>query len=399
MREREAIKERFELLTKEADERKRRQVAAAEALVLGRGGISAVARITGVSRAAISRGIKELQTDADLAGNRIRKKGAGRKKKESSDPSVYQDLERLVEPESRGDPESPLRWTCKSTRKLAKELGRMGHRISHQTVAKFLHQLGYSLQANSKTREGGDNPDRDAQFNHINSTTKQFLEWGEPAISVDAKKKELVGDLKNAGVEWHPKGQPEHVRVYDFPIPELGRVTPYGIYDLQDNSGWVNVGVDHDTASFAVESIRRWWNTEGRHTYQQASQLLVCADGGGSNGSRVRLWKWELQQLADETGLSITVCHLPPGTSKWNKIEHRLFSFISQNWRGKPLVSYEVILKLISATSNEKGLTVQSCLDTTAYPRGISISDEQMATLNIQHDLFHGEWNYTILPR
>jgi Rhodopirellula transposase DDE domain len=308
-------------------------------------------------------------------------------------------LERLVEPVTWGDPESPLRWTCKSVRKLAAELNQQGHQISHQLVSELLHALGYSLQANRKTREGGSHPDRNAQFEQVNAQTKSFLTQGEPVISVDAKKKELVGDFKNPGHEWHPKGEPEEVRVYDFPIPGLGRATPYGIYDLECNMGWVNVGIDHDTATFAVESIRRWWNEEGRQRYPEAKRLLISADGGGSNGSRVRLWKWELQHLADEIGLAITVCHLPPGTSKWNKIEHRLFAWISQNWRGKPLVDYAVIVKLIAATTTEAGLTVQCQLDTNRYPTGRKISDEEMTTLFIVPDAFHGEWNYTLFPR
>jgi hypothetical protein len=284
-------------------------------------------------------------------------------------------------------------------RKLAKELHQMGHQVSHELVSELLHGLGYSLQANRKTREGGTHPDRDAQFAHLNAQAEAFLAAGEPVVSVDAKKKELVGDFKNAGREWHPKEKPEEVQVYDFPIPGLGRATPYGVYDLSRNTGWVNVGIDHNTAAFAVESIRRWWNEVGRQQYPEAKRLLISADGGGSNGSRVRLWKWEVQQLADETGLSITVCHLPPGTSKWNKIEHRLFAWISQNWRGKPLISYAVILKLIAATTTEAGLTVQCQLDTNRYPPGRKLSDEEMATLCIQPDSFHGEWNYTILPR
>jgi hypothetical protein len=325
--------------------------------------------------------------------------GGGRKSTLSKDPHLREDLERLVEPVTRGDPESPLRWTSKSVRKLAKELQRMGHQVSHELVSELLHALGYSLQANRKTREGGTHPDRDAQFEHLNAQAEAFLAAGEPVVSVDAKKKELVGDFKNAGREWRPQGEPEQVRVYDFPIPELGRATPYGGYDLGRNTGWVNVGIDHNTAAFAVESIRRWWKEVGRQQYPQAKRLLISADGGGSNGSRVRLWQWEVQQLADETGLSITVCHLPPGTSKWNKIEHRLFAWISQNWRGKPLTNYAVILKLIAATTTEAGLTVQCQLDTNRYPAGRKISEEQMATLSIRPDSFHGEWNYTILPR
>ncbi len=399
MKEEAGIKRRFELVAGELNERSRRLVAASEAVAIGWGGISAVSRATGLSRKAISHGIKELQERGEGSEGRIRRIGGGRKTTVSKDPSLREDLERLVEPLTRGDPESPLRWTCKSVRKLAEELIRQGHQVSHQLVSEVLYELGYSLQANRKTREGGDHPDRDAQFEYINAQAESFLAEGSPVVSVDAKKKELVGDFKNAGREWCPQGEPEQVRVYDFPISGLGRATPYGVYDLGQNAGWVNVGMDHDTATFAVESIRRWWNAVGQDQYPEAKRLLISADGGGSNGSRVRLWKWELQQLADETGLSITVCHLPPGTSKWNKIEHRLFAWISQNWRGKPLTSYAVILKLIAATTTEAGLTVQCQLDTTTYPAGRKVSNEEMATLSLLPDVFHGEWNYTIQPR
>jgi transposase len=400
MDEREkAIKQRFDLLAKELNERTRRLFAASEAMTIGRRGIAMVSRATGLSRKAISLGIKQLQEEARISSGRIRRGGGGRKKTVTKDLSLSEDLERLVEPVTRGDPESPLRWTCKSVRKLAAELNREGHQVSHQLVSELLHALGYSLQANRKTREGGQHPDRNAQFEQINAQTQLFLAQGEPVISVDAKKKELVGDFKNPGHEWHPEGEPEEVRVYDFPIPGLGRATPYGIYDLEGNTGWVNVGIDHDTAAFAVESIRRWWNQEGRQRYPEAKRLLISADGGGSNGSRVRLWKWELGHLADEIGLAITVCHLPPGTSKWNKIEHRLFAWISQNWRGKPLVDYAIILKLIAATTTEAGLTVQCQLDTNRSPTGRKLSDEEMSTLFIVPDAFHGEWNYTLFPR
>src|SRR6266566_3733659 len=399
MKEEAAIKRRFELVARELNERSRRLVAASEAVAIGWGGISAVSRATGLSRKAISHGIKELQEQAGAGEGRIRRKGGGRKTTVSKDPSLLEDLERLVEPVTRGDPESPLRWTCKSVRKLAEELTRQVHQVSHQLVSELLHEQGYSLQANRKTREGGDHPDRDAQFAYLNAQAASFLAAGEPVVSVDAKKKELVGDFKNPGREWRPQGEPEEVRVYDFPISGLGRATPYGVYDLGQNAGWVNVGMDHDTAAFAVESLRRWWKVVGQEQYPEAKRLLISADGGGSNGSRVRLWKWELQQWADETGLAITVCHLPPGTSKWNKIEHRLFAWISQNWRGKPLVSYAVILKLIAATTTTTGLSVQCQLDTNRYPAGRKVSDEEMATLSIVPDTFHGEWNYTILPR
>jgi transposase len=399
MKREEEIKQRYERVAAELNERTRRLLAASEALAIGWGGVSAVSRATGLSRPVISQGIKELQQGAKAGEGRIRRQGGGRKSTLSKDPRLSEDLERLVEPVTRGDPESPLRWTSKSVRKLALELQRMGHQVSHELVSELLHGLGYSLQALRKTREGGEHADRDGQFEHLNAQAAEFLAAGEPAVSVDAKKKELVGDFKNPGREWHPQGAAEQVRVYDFPIKGLGRATPYGVYDLGRNAGWVNVGIDHDTAAFAVESLRRWWKTVGQSQYPQAKRLLISADGGGSNGSRVRLWKWELQQLADETGLAITVCHLPPGTSKWNNTPHRLFAWISQNWRGKPLVSYAVILQLIAATTTEAGLTVQCQLDTTSYPTGRKISDEEMATLSIRPDAFHGEWNYTILPR
>ncbi len=399
MEKEEEIKQRYERLAGELNERTRRLFAANEAMALGWGGIAVVARATGLSRQVIVDGMQELREGQRAGEGRIRRSGGGRKSNVSKDPSLSEDLERLVEPVTRGDPESPLRWTSKSVRKLAKELQHLGHQVSHELVSELLHELGYSLQALRKTREGGEHPDRDGQFEHLNAQAAAFLAAGEPAVSVDAKKKELVGDFKNPGREWHPQGEAEQVRVYDFPIKGLGRATPYGVYDLGRNAGWVNVGIDHDTAAFAVQSIRSWWNQVGQQQYPEAQRLLISADGGGSNGSRVRLWKWELQQLADETGLAITVCHLPPGTSKWNKIEHRLFAWISQNWRGKPLVSYAVILQLIAATTTETGLTVQCQLDTNSYPAGRKVSDEEMATLSIQPDAFHGEWNYTISPR
>ena len=395
----EAIKERYARVAGTLDERGRRAVAASEALTIGWGGITAVARATGLSRTAIERGIKELSGATPVAPpGRVRRPGGGRKKTAERDPTALTDLERLVEPATRGDPESPLRWTSKSLRRLAAELRAQGHRVSYQWVADTLHAARYSLQANRKTREGDRHPDRDAQFAHINAAAAASLAAGEPVISVDAKKKELVGDFKNGGREWEPQGQPEEVRVYDFPIPGLGRATPYGVYDLAANAGWVNVGIDHDTAAFAVESIRRWWRGAGRTRYPAARRLLITADGGGSNGARTRLWKRELQRLADETGLAIAVCHFPPGTSKWNKIEHRLFSFITQNWRGRPLVSYAVILSLIAATTTETGLSVESSLDTNTYPTGVKVTDAAMAALRLEPGPFHGEWNYTILP-
>jgi len=383
----------------------RRLVAASESKAIGYGGVSVVARATGVSRRAITEGMKELKEPKKrkdrLEEARIRRRGAGRKRTVDKDSSLLEDLDRLVDPVTRGDPESPLRWTCKSVRRLAEELQHEGHSVSYQTVAELLHALDYSLQANQKTLEGSQHADRDEQFEYINRKAQRYLKQGEPVISVDTKKKELVGDFKNPGREWELKGQPEEVRVHDFQIrePDKGKVAPYGVYDLGRNVGWVSVGVDHDTAAFAVESIRRWWRWMGTGSYPQAKRLLITADSGGSNGARVRLWKWELQKLADEIGLEISVCHFPPGTSKWNKIEHRLFSFISQNWRGKPLISHEVIIKLIAATTTATGLAVKSKLDTNTYPAGLKVSDQQMAELQLRRDKFHGDWNYTLLSR
>ena len=393
------IRVRFEKLAPFLDERMRRLVAATESLAIGFGGTSVVSRETGVSRRAIIQGIKELGETPNVPAARVRRAGGGRKKTVEKDATLKMDLERLVEPVTRGDPESPLRWTCKSVRKLADELKRMGHQTSHRMVAELLRELGYSLQANKKTLEGSGHADRDAQFKHINEQVTQLLGQHEPVISVDTKKKELVGDFKNNGRERRPKGNPEPVRVHDFVIPELGRAAPYGVYDIGNNTGWVSVGVDHDTSTFAVETIRRWWYGMGQEAYPKAKQLLVTADSGGSNGSRVRLWKVELQRLADETGMELLVCHLPPGTSKWNKIEHRLFSFISQNWRGKPLVSHQVIVDLIAATTTKAGLKVRAQIDSNRYPSGVKVSDKQVAALNIERDDFHGEWNYKILPR
>jgi hypothetical protein len=393
-----AVAERYRRLAPVLDERARRLVVAAEAVALGRGGITRVARATGVSREVIRAGMAELGAAERLPAGRVRRPGGGRKRTVATDPTLWPDLERLVDPVTRGDPESALRWTCKSVRKLAEELGHLGHRVSRQLVMGLLHEAGCSLQANRKTLEGGDHPDRDAQFAHINARVQEQLAAGEPAISVDTKKKELVGPFKNGGRAWRPAGQPEAVRVHDFVVPALGRASPYGVDDLAHNTGWVNVGIDHDTAAFAVESIRRWWTQMGRALYPQATRLLITADGGGSNGARVRLWKLELQRLADETGLPIAVCHLPPGTSKWNQIEHRLFSFISQNWRGRPLVSYAVIVSLIAATTTAAGLRVGGQLDTNTYPAGRKVSDAEMARVRLHRDPFHGEWNYTILP-
>ena len=337
--------------------------------------------------------------DSSVPEGKIRAPGGGRKKSIDKDPTLVSDLESLIEPTSRGDPESPLRWTSKSSRKLAEELKKIGHKVTHARVADILHMLGYSLQSNRKTIEGTSHPDRDQQFNHINEKCKEFQEENQPVISVDTKKKELVGNFKNEGKELRPKNNPLPVNVYDFEDKELGKVNPYGVYDLSRNEGWVNVGIDHDTASFAVESIRRWWNMMGCESYPEAKKLMITADCGGSNGYRVRLWKTELQKLADEIGLEISVCHLPPGTSKWNKIEHRLFSHITLNWRGKPLTSYEVIVNLIAATNTSKGLKVKCMLDKNEYPKGIKITKEEVEGLGIIRDEFHGEWNYTFKPR
>ena len=386
-----AIGERFELLAGELDERGLRVWAAAEATSLGWGGTAAVARATGIAPSTIRRGRAELVSGESLGAGRVRRRGAGRKPLTETDPTLLEDLERLVEGESRGDPERPLRWTAKSLRNLAAELRAQGHLISDRSVAPLLCQLGYSLQANAKTREGTRHPDRDAQFRHINTTVAAALEAGEPAISVDTKKKELVGDFKNAGRELRRKGEPEQVRTHDLRDPELGKAAPYGV-------GWVNVGIDNDSAQFAVESIRGWWLQLGSARYPAATCLTITADCGGSNGNRTRLWKTELQALADETHLAIRVCHFPPGTSKWNKIEHRLFSFISINWRGKPLVSRQTIISLIAATSTRSGLAVHARLDERLYPKGIKISDSQLAAVNLHSDPFHPEWNYTIKP-
>jgi hypothetical protein len=396
-----SIGKRYGVLSPYLDERTRRLYLASEALAIGRTGISIVARETGVARPTIVTGIRELQEPgaAPKATTRIRREGGGRKRTVEKDPGLEEALEELVDPVTRGDPESPLRWTCKSLRVLSAELNRLGHQTSHRMVAELLQAMGYSLQANRKTNEGGTHPDRNAQFEHISETVKAFQAAQSPVISVDTKKKELVGDFKNGGRELRPKGDPENVRVHDFIIPELGKAAPYGVYDVTKNEGWVSVGVDHDTAAFAVQTIGSWWRSMGIEAYPQADELLITADGGGSNGYRVKLWKLELQKLADETGLSISVCHLPPGTSKWNKIEHRLFSFITQNWRGKPLISHEVIVNLIAATQTKTGLKVRCVLDTNTYPKGITVSDEDLANINITRHDFHGEWNYTIRPR
>jgi transposase len=392
---------RFKCLEVTFTEKSRRLWAAAEALSIGTGGVSAVHRATGLARATISEGIKELQDPERLKdeANRTRSPGAGRKKTVDSNPQLRSALESLLEPISRGDPQSPLRWTTKSLRVLAAELTKQGHPVSHRMVAELLHEMGYSLQSNRKTVEGAQHPDRDQQFEFINLLAGENLQQGNPVISVDAKKKELIGNFKNAGQEWHRKGQPEQVNVYDFLSHAEGRATPYGVYDIGRNEGWVNVGTDKDTPAFAVESIRRWWNDVGQSNYPNATQLMITADGGGSNGSRARLWKTQLQELCNEIQIPIVVSHFPPGTSKWNKIEHRLFSFISMNWRGKPLTSYETILNLISSTTTTKGLTVKAELDLNKYPKGTKVSDAQMRMIDISRHEFHGEWNYTLRPQ
>lgn len=380
-------------------ERGRRLWAATEARALGHGGIAAVERATGISRSTIERGLRQLDSGESLSAERSRRPGGGRKRAIAKDAMLAADLEGLVEPTASGNPDSPLRWTSKSVRRLAQDLRAMGHAASHRLVADLLHASGYSLQANRKTREGPQHPDRDAQFRYINEQVVAQQKLGAPAISVDTKKKELVGDFKNAGRQWRPKGTPEPVRVHDFVIPEQGKAIPYGIYDLRRNEGWVSVGIDHDTAHFAVNAIRSWWKRMGRAAYPGASFLLITADAGGSNGSRLRLWKWELQRFASRTGLSITVCHFPPGSSKWNKIEHRLFSHIAMTWRGQPLVSLAAIVSLIGSTTTAAGLRVRSEIDKGTYAKGVTVTDEQMARINLERHAFHGDWNYTIRPR
>ena len=395
-----ALREKFTALTPTLNERSRRIYAATEARALGYGGIAAVARVSGLARSTIARGVREIRGESPSADPlRIRHPGGGRKSLVERDSRLWEDLESLVDPGTRGDPESPLRWTSKSLRQLADELQRMGHSIGYHSVGHLLESAGYSLQANRKTREGKDHPDRNAQFEYINQRVITHQRSTQPVISVDGKKKELVGEFKNTGREWRPKGHPRPVRVHDFMIKENGKATPYGVYDLTRNEGWVSLGIDHDTAAFAVQSIRRWWRTMGRRAYPKARSLLITADAGGSNASRTRLWKWELQRLADETGLSLSVCHFPPGTSKWNKIEHRLFSFISRNWRGRPLESLAVIVNLIGSTRTRQGLKVRCEIDPGCYPKGRKINDAQMATLNLKRNDFHGDWNYTLHPR
>jgi hypothetical protein len=396
------IRRKFRLVSVELDERRRRQWAAAEAREVGWGGISVVARATGLSRPTIMAGLKELQLSSRsraVAATRVRCPGAGRRALTQVDPSLLEALEHLIEPATRGDPMSPLRWTCKSTAKLAEELTRQNHPVSDRTVSLLLKQSGYSLQANRKTREGLSHPDRNAQFEYINRQVSAFHRRRQPVISVDTKKKELVGEFKNPGEEWHPQGQPETVNVHDFPDPKMGKAIPYGVYDLACNEGWVSVGIDHDTAEFACASIHRWWDEMGSARFPRATELLITADGGGSNSSRNRLWKKSLQSLADELDITLHVRHFPPGTSKWNKIEHRLFCFITKNWRGRPLTTYEVIVNLIASTTTQTGLTVRAALDPRRYETGIAVSNEELAHLRITPAKFHGDWNYSIKPR
>jgi len=381
------------------DERTRRLMAANEARALGYGGVSLVHRACGLSRNAIAQGIREIEDGTAVAAGRVRRRGAGRPAITVSDPQLVDTLEAMIDAQTRGDPESPLRWICQSTRTIATALGRRHHPVSHTKVAQLLRGLDYSLQSNRKTQEGRDHPDRDAQFRHINAAVKRCLAHGRPVISVDTKKKELIGNFHNAGQQWRPAKQPRRVRTHDFPTPEVPRAYPYGIYDVGRNTGFVNVGTDHDTGAFAVASIRGWWRHEGRRLYPDAAEILLTADGGGSNGWRLRLWKLELQTLADDIGVAISVCHFPPGTSKWNKIEHRLFSFISSNWRGEPLRDYETVVKLIAKTTTAKGLTVTCRLDRRKYPTGRKVTTEELSQLNLQRDKFHGEWNYVIRPR
>jgi transposase len=400
----EIIKMKFEALQPHLNEKTIRLFAAAETLGNGHGAITMVSESTGLSRGTIRRGLAELkELPSELPENhdneRIRKQGGGRKKSVDNDPTLINDLESLIEPVTRGDPDSPLLWTCKSLRNIQTELKNMKHNVNHQTISNLLHEMGYSLQANSKTKEGNQSPDRNEQFEHIYKKTNMFIYDKQPVISVDTKKKELIGNFKNNGRQWRIKGDPVQVNVHDFEDKELGKAIPFGVYDISENAGWVNVGIDHDTSAFAVASIKAWWKNMGIQIYSNAKRLMITADCGGSNGYRRKLWKVELQNFSDETGLEIHVSHLPPGTSKWNKIEHRLFSFISQNWRGKPLISHEVIVSLIAATKTNKGLKVQCELDKNHYPKGIKISDEEMQSVNIKKCDFRGEWNYTIYPR
>jgi hypothetical protein len=398
----QTVRAKYDALSGRLNESTLRLWAAVEARALGRGGVTTVANASGLSRTTIYAGLRELDAASQQSVDRsarIRAPGGGRKRLVEKDPTLLGDLDALVEPSTRGDPQSPLRWTCKSTPRLAEELRAKGHKVSQRTTCDLLAQLGYSLQATRKVREGGHHEDREAQFAYIAARVAQYQSAGEPVISVDTKKKELIGDFKNAGHEWQPKGRPEPVRVYDFIDPALGKVAPYGVYDISANQGWVSVGITHDTAEFAVETIRRWWREMGQPLYPAARQLLITADCGGSNGYRVRLWRVALQRLADEFAMTIQVCHFPPGTSKWNKIEHRMFCHITQNWRGRPLLSREVVVNLIGQTTTAKGLRIHAELDETDYPAGVKVSDEMLAQLALERDEFHGEWNYRLKPR
>jgi transposase len=394
-----AVRRRFADVETMLNERQRRVWAAAEAKAVGYGGVSRVARATGISRRAIHAGLRELAEADALPACCIRRPGGGRKRLTVLQPTLKDELDGLVEPTARGDPQSPLRWTCKSVRRLAAELQRQGFSIGRQKVADLLHELGYSLQANRKTQEGAAHPDRNAQFEYINRQVKHFQRQHQPVISVDTKKKELVGNFRNGGREWRPRAEPLEVQVHDFQDANLGKAIPYGVYDLTHNEAWVSVGIDHDTAEFAVATIRRWWRKMGHRRFPQATQLLVTADGGGSNGSRCRLWKLALQRLADDTGLKVTIAHFPPGTSKWNKIEHRLFCHITHNWRGQPLASREIIVQLIGQTTTRAGLKVKAALDRRAYAKGIKVADQDLVQIHLQPATFHGEWNYAIIPR
>jgi hypothetical protein len=400
----QAIQSRFEALAPFLDERTRRLWAAVEARVIGRGGLTRVAEATGLSQTTIHAGLQELDArntsgPHNMPHERLRRPGGGRKSLVEHDPHLLKALEALVDPVTRGDPMGPLCWTCKSAARLATELQNQGYAVSERSINRLLHALGYSLQSNRKTLEGSDHPDRDAQFQYINRRVKAFQRQRQPVVSVDTKKKELIGPFRNGGQEWGPKGQPEPVQVHDFPDPKVGKVIPYGVYDMATNTGWVSVGIDHDTAEFAVDTIRRWWACMGRLAYPRAQRLLITADGGGSNGSRNRLWKMELQKLADDIGLRISVCHFPPGTSKWNKIEHCMFCHITETWRGRPLVSREVVVNLIGHTTTQTGLEIHSELNEHSYPTGQEVTEQQMQSLSIKRDKFHGEWNYTLVPR
>ena len=396
-----AIRNKYCMLSSVLDEKTRRLWAASEASSVGWGGVSIVSEATGLAHTTIRRGVRDLEgvalsTESILEASRIRRAGAGRKRVVETDPQICETLESLIEPATRGDPESALKWTCKSTRRLSQELKQQGHSIGPTSVRALLHHLDYSLQANRKTREGIDHPDRDTQFSYINENVKKFLRSQQPAISVDTKKKEIVGDFSNVGREYRKKGAPLETRMHDFPDKTLGKAIPYGIYDIESNEGWVTIGINYDTSRFAANSIRRWWTEMGQNRFPRATRLLITADAGGSNGWRTRLWKVALQELANELEMNVTVCHFPPGTSKWNKIEHRLFSFITQNWRGKPLYDLQTIVNLISHTTTEAGLIVKSAIDDTLYEKGIKVSDDELAAVDIKPHEFHGEWNYTI---